>query len=356
MKVRSKSKAKSATPALIRFDWAMKRLLRQKANFTVLEGFLSVLLDEKVKILNMKESESNKISAEDKFNRVDILVENTHGELLIIEMQNNEEVDYFLRMLYGVSKAIAEHISEGGPYSKVRKVYHINIVYFKLGQGQDYVYHGITEFRGIHQHDILQLTEEQKKFFGAENRKNAKDVKDLYPEYYLLCVKDFDNVAKDSLDEWIYYLKNNDIPDEFTAPGLIEAKKQLQYDKLSDQEKLDYHHHVKQRLYEQNSIDTAIMKGEFKGHAKGLAEGLAEGEVIGLEKGKVIGIKQGEAIGLEKGEAIGLEKGEAIGRIAEKENMVINSYQARVSVDTISTITKLTTEQIIEMLKRHGLV
>jgi len=27
---------------LIRFDWAMKNLLRDKANFDVLEGFLSV--------------------------------------------------------------------------------------------------------------------------------------------------------------------------------------------------------------------------------------------------------------------------------------------------------------------------
>ena len=30
----------------IRFDWAVKRLLRNKANFGVLEGFLTVLLGE----------------------------------------------------------------------------------------------------------------------------------------------------------------------------------------------------------------------------------------------------------------------------------------------------------------------
>ena len=332
MRSKIKSKTPSATPILIRFDWAMKRLLRQKANFTVLEGFLSVLLSEKIKIINIKESESNKASADDKFNRVDMLVDNSHGELLIIEMQNNEEVDYFLRMLYGVSKAITEHISEGESYSKVRKVYHINIVYFRLGQGKDYVYHGVTEFRGIHHHDLLQLSDEQKKFFAADNRKNVKEVKDLHPEYFLLCVKDFDNVAKDSLDEWIYYLKNNDIPDNFTAPGLEEAKKHLQYDKLSEQEKRDYLHHVKQRLYEQNSIDTATMKGE--------AKGLKKGEAIGLKKGLI----KGEAIGLEKGEAIGLEK------------VLINSHKAGFPVEDISTITGLTVEQIIEILERHGLI
>ena len=324
--MKTKSNTKSKT--LIRFDWAMKRLLRQKANFTVLEGFLSVLLEEKIKIINIKESESNKLSVHDKFNRVDIFVENTHGELLIIELQNSEEVDYFLRMLYGVSKAITEHIAEGEPYSKVRKVYHINIVYFKLGQGKDYVYHGTTEFRGIHCHDVLQLSKEQKKFFAAENRKNVKEVKDLHPEYFLLCVEDFDNVAKNSLDEWMYYLKNNDIPVGFTAPGLEEARKRLQYDKLSEQEKIDYHHHLKQRLYEQSSINTAIMKGETKGEAKGLAQGRAEG----------------------------LAEGEAIGRTAEKENMIINSHHAGIPLETISSISGLTSDQIIEILKRHGLI
>ena len=306
MKTRRTSKS-----ALIRFDWAMKRLLRQKANYTVLEGFLSVLLNEKVKIINIKESESIQANATDKFNRVDILVENDHGELLIIEMQNSDEVDYFLRMLYGVSKAIIEYISKGEPYSKVRKVYHINIAYFKLGQGLDYVYYGSTEFRGIHRHDLLQLTDEQKEFFVGENRHNANDVKDLFPEYYILCVEDFDNVAKSSLDEWIYYLKNNDIPEDFTAPGLEQARKQLQYDKLSDQEKIDYDHHLKQRIYEQSSINTAIRKGE----AKGLAKGLAKGEAKNNKK------------------------------------VIANALQAGYSMQIMTTITGLSEEEVLKIIK-----
>jgi hypothetical protein len=58
---------------LIRFDWAIKRLLRNKANFTVLEGFLSELFYDDIKINKILESESNQESADDKFNRVDIL-------------------------------------------------------------------------------------------------------------------------------------------------------------------------------------------------------------------------------------------------------------------------------------------
>ena len=94
---------------LVRFDWAMKRLLRNKANFDILEGFLSELLYEDFKIKQILESEGNKEAENDKFNRVDILVENKKGELVIVEIQNTREADYFQRMLYGTAKVIVEH-------------------------------------------------------------------------------------------------------------------------------------------------------------------------------------------------------------------------------------------------------
>ena len=49
----------------IRFDWAIKRLLRQKANFDVLEGFLTVFLGEKITILDILESEGNQEKVDD---------------------------------------------------------------------------------------------------------------------------------------------------------------------------------------------------------------------------------------------------------------------------------------------------
>ena len=116
----------------IHFDWAMKRLLRDKANYVVLEGFLSTLLKEDIRINKFLESEGNQNDSVDKFNRVDMLAEDTNGELLIIEIQNNRELDYFHRMLYGVSKAITDYIGLGDAYSNIRKVYSINIVYFIL--------------------------------------------------------------------------------------------------------------------------------------------------------------------------------------------------------------------------------
>ena len=142
----------------IRFDWAMKRLLRNKANFAVLEGLLTTLLNDKITIQKLLESESNQEEEFDKYNRVDMLAEDSKGTLLLIEIQNNNEYAYFQRMLFGTSKLVTEYINRGEGYDKVRKVYSINIVYFSLGHGKDIVYHGKTEFRGIHQNDLLELS------------------------------------------------------------------------------------------------------------------------------------------------------------------------------------------------------
>ena len=73
---------------IIRFDWAMKRLLRNKANFSVLEGLLTTLLGEKIIIQRLLESESNQEDEYDKYNRVDMLAENSKGELVLIEVGN----------------------------------------------------------------------------------------------------------------------------------------------------------------------------------------------------------------------------------------------------------------------------
>ncbi|MCI5151084.1 MAG: hypothetical protein D3916_17165, partial [Candidatus Electrothrix sp. MAN1_4] len=79
---------------LISFDWAMKKMLRSKANFEILEGFLSELLKEDVRIQEVLESESNKETVRDKFNRVDLKVKNAKDDIIIIEVQYDREFDF----------------------------------------------------------------------------------------------------------------------------------------------------------------------------------------------------------------------------------------------------------------------
>lgn len=219
---------------LVRFDWAMKKMLRHKANFDILEGFLSELLGEEVKIKQVLDSESNKETEDDKFNRVDILVENEKGELVIIEVQNTQEYDYFHRMLFGASKAITEHIKEGSAYAQVKKVISITIAYFDLGQGKDYVYHGTNVFKGIHKGDILGLSDKQVEVY------KKKSVHEIYPEYWVIKTGKFRNRINDRLDEWIYFLKNAEIKPSFSAKGLKEANEKLDTMKLPEKEREAY--------------------------------------------------------------------------------------------------------------------
>ena len=299
--------------SMISFDWAMKRLLRQKANFEVLEGFLSELLRRKVIIKNIGDSETNQEEKDDKYNRVDILVEADNKELLIIELQFCGQDDYFQRMLYGVSKSISEYMHKGDAYDKVRKVYSINIVYFNLGVGEDYVYHGITNFTGLHTHDELQLDEMQRSLYKKEV------AGELYPEYYILKVNNFDDVAKDTLDEWIYYLKNNKIRDDFTAQGIAQARERLAFDNLSEEEKRQYEREMKDRVNRDSEINTAFTDGEIKG----LKKGRVEGEAKGLKKGRAEGEAERARLKAEKDaaeaklKAAEAEKAQLLARIAE---------------------------------------
>jgi predicted transposase/invertase (TIGR01784 family) len=255
---------------LIRFDWAIKKILRSKANFSILEGFLSELLKADIKILNILDSESNKETEDDKFNRVDILVHNEKDDLILIEIQVAKEYDFLSRLLYGSSKIITEHMKEGDVYKNVKKVYAIGIVYFDLGQGNDYVYHGNTHFRGIHLDDELQLNDKQKLLYKREK------VQDLYPEYYTLKINQFNDIAKDTLDEWIYFLKNEEIKDEFHAQGLSEAREKLMTMKLPKEEQADYAHYLEDLHYQASMVDSSYGLGKI--------EGKIEGESIGLQK------------------------------------------------------------------------
>ncbi len=243
---------------LIRFDWAIKRLLRNKANFVVLEGFLSELLFEDIKIKQILESEGNQQYEEDKFNRVDILTKNSNNDLIVIEIQTTYEIDYFHRMAYGTSKIISENLEKGQKYSEIKKVISVNIVFFDLGQGKDYIYKGQTDFKGIHNQDTLNLSDAQKKTFLKEN------VSDIFPEYYLLKVNQFDDVAKNTLDEWIYFLKNDEVKDTFKAKGLKEANEVLDIMRLEEKERYGYNRYLDSLHLKASEVFSLEKQAEFK--------------------------------------------------------------------------------------------
>ena len=266
---------------LISFDWAIKRLLRSKANFEILEGFLSELLFEDIKVLEVLESESNKENRRNKSNRLDIKVKNSNGEIIIIEIQYSRELDYLQRLLYAASKVVTEHIDQGKPYSEIKKVISISILYFDFGDGDDYIYHGKTSFTGIHSNTKLKLDRDQENLYRTELPEM------LYPEYYLIKVNNFDDIAKNTLDEWIYFLKKEEIKDEFKAKGLDKALKELDYLKMSEKEKISYDNHQKDLRREASLYESTYVIGQINGRIEGIEEGIEKGIEKGVKKEKI---------------------------------------------------------------------
>ena len=243
----------------IRFDWAVKRMLRDKANFAVLEGLITVLTGEQVTIVEILESEGNQERAVDKFNRVDIKAKNERGDIILVEVQLTRQLYYLQRMLYGVSKAITEHIEIGNKYDKVKKVYSINILYFDLGQGSDYLYHGKTVFTGVHTGDRLKVNTRE----ADEIRMTVPE--DVFPEYYIIRVNEFNDVARTPIEEGVDYLKNNRIKDDTSTPGLKEARQRLLYMTMTDAERKAYDAHMDDIMVQNDVLDTAKMEGRAEG-------------------------------------------------------------------------------------------
>ena len=257
----------------IRFDWAVKRLLRNKANFGVLEGFLTVLLGEPIRIVEILESEGNQLNETDKFNRVDIKARNSKDEIIIVEVQNTREIYYLERILFGVAKAITKHIELGQLYSEVKKVYSISILYFDIGRGTDYLYHGQNSFVGVHTGDLLEVSTKEK---NAIVRKLPAEI---FPEYFLIRVNEFNKVAVTPLEEWIEYLKTGVIHPDTKAPGLEEARRKLVYYNMNKAEQLAYDEHINAIMIQNDVLSTAAMEGRQEGLAEGRQEGLAEGRM-----------------------------------------------------------------------------
>ena len=300
----------------IRFDWAVKRLLRNKANFGVLEGFLTVLLGESIHIVEILESEGNQQCESDKFNRVDIKARNSKDEIIIVEVQNTREIYYLERILFGVAKAITEHIELGNLYSEVKKVYSVSILYFDIGKGNDYLYHGQNTFVGVHTGDFLEVSTKEK---NAIVRKLPSEI---FPEYFLIRVNEFNKVAVTPLEEWIEYLKTGVIRPDTKAPGLEEARRKLIYDNMNRAEQLAYDEHINAVMIQNDVLTTAAEEGRQEGREEGRQEGREEGRLEGRLEGL------------------------AAGRQEEKKENARNMKKLNVSFDIIHRVTGLSIEEI----------
>lgn len=262
----------------IRFDWAIKRLLRQKANCDVLEGFLTVFFGEPIKIIEILESEGNHLLWDDaQWNRIDLKVEKCREEPVFVRIQNMRELYYRERLLYGIP---AENLECTG----IKGIYCITILYFDIGKGTDYLYHRQNRFIGVHTHDELQVNVKERNAFVTRTPAS------IFPEYILIRVNEFNDVAVTPLEEWMRYLKEGIIRPDTTAPGLNEAREKLRYYSMTPQERRAYDEHLNAVMIQNDVLSSAKEEGKMEGRLEGIAEGRMDERLKNAKGMKNLGI------------------------------------------------------------------
>ncbi len=246
---------------IISFDWAIKTILRDKANADVLEGLLTSLFKREVTVVSLLESESNQEEASLKFNRVDVLAKLDGGEEVIIEVQYESEVGFIKRLLYGTSKAIVDTLALGDSYSQVIKVYSVSFVYFDIGEGDDYVYHGRTQFKGRHTNHVLKLKDRLTVGAVAGNVPKTISGVDIMPEYFLIPLGCFNDDINEDLDEWIYAIKNMEVPEDFESKGIKVMKKKLDVVSMDPESRRAYTKYMEAKGSDKGTLEDAHAKG-----------------------------------------------------------------------------------------------
>ena len=225
-----------------------------------------------------------------------------------MEIQQTREYDYLQRMIYGVAKTITEHMNSGDAYRNVKKVFSINIIYFNMGQGEDYLYHGQAVLKGVHTNDSLKLTDYER------DDLHVMAPEQVFPEYFVIRVNVFDKPTVNGwLEEWMDYLKNERINPDTTAPGLQEARKRLDLLRMTDAERRRYEHDIDTLVRDTDVMKTQLLEAEIKGRKQGMAQGLAEGREAGLAEGREAGLAEGREAGLAEGREAGLAEGREAG-------------------------------------------
>jgi predicted transposase/invertase (TIGR01784 family) len=273
-----------ATKQLISFDYAMKYILRDKSDFSIIEGFLSALLAtanyKPVKITALLETESNKDEARGKRIVADMVVKDTDGIQYIIEIERNEKYGFMHKACFSSSRIVVDSVGQGQDYTNIVKVIHISLLYFDIGGSS--LYHGKTIFRDIETTEgNLPLQLHLTKPDGS-----ACDLTDVLPEYFVISIPAFHDKINRSIDEWLYMMKHESIKESFKEKYIKLAAERLDFLKMSVAEKANYEYYKREMIDVREEIKTAELKGEVKGEAKGIQQGIKIGKQEGIKIGE----------------------------------------------------------------------
>ena len=260
---------------LVAFDYAIKYLLKDKGDYDIVEGFISVILSSQgyspVKIKALLETETNREDKELKRSIADLIVEDEQGNKYIVEIDRSYTNLFLHKACFNSSRLIVDSISGNEDYSTIKKIIHINLLYFPFGGMKAPIQHGKTVFHEVD-------TQHPQNVHIMDIGMQSFDAPNIFPEYFVISVPLFDDVIRNELDEWLYMMKHSEVKGDFKSPYMQRIANRLNVLKMSPAERNVYRASRNETLKERDYIVSAEEKGLQEGLEKGKAEGISQGK------------------------------------------------------------------------------
>ncbi|MGI4852375.1 MAG: Rpn family recombination-promoting nuclease/putative transposase [Janthinobacterium lividum] len=246
---------------LISFDYAIKYLLKDKGNYDIVESFISALLKSQgykdVKIVTLLDTESNKENKKSRRSLADLIVEDEEKRKYIVEIERNLQPSFIHKACFNTSRLIVDNLAERVDFTEIVKVFHISILYFPVGHGA--VHHGQTIIKDIETHERLTV-----------HIKNPKtditvDATDILPEYFFISVPLFNDRLEKEIDDWLYIMKHDTVPETFHSPYMQKVAEKLSILKMTPEERDSYYYYMKQVYNDRDQLQAAENKGREEG-------------------------------------------------------------------------------------------
>ena len=184
---------------------------------------------------------------------------------------------------FNSSRLIVDSVSANDDYSTIKKIFHINLLYFSWGKLEQPLYHGQTIFREVATDHRVSM------HFSALGGKII-EAHNIMPEYLVICIPLFNDEIQEELDEWLYMLKHAEVREDFQSPYMQQVADRLSVLKLPPKDLAAYRQYRSASLKERDRIVSAkeegMEKGLKQGEKKGLEKGLKKGMEKGLKKGR----------------------------------------------------------------------
>ena len=184
-------------------------------------------------------------------------------------MQKKNLGDFAKRSLYYTSKAYVSQLDKGYKYDKLKKVYFIGILDFKMFSNKDYISRHL-----ILNKETLKQEIEDFEFTFIELPKFKKKLEEL----------------ETILDKWIYFIKEAEnlemIPKEFESKEEFIEAFEIATQYTWDKKEMEVYDYIGLKAYDEiHALDTAEKKGIKKGKELGKNEAKIEIAKNGLKNG-----------------------------------------------------------------------